>query len=162
VVICIQECCGYRWCILVNTLRSVSDIFLFTQTGLLVGASHSNWPCCGRKELSEILMTRFVTSRITAPSESFTLSLPIDNPRPFCLGLYSGKSDLTSQVILDLFLASMFTFWLTEMANYFYSFSLILGRGYCVDFNASTGPILQPPYMTDESILRNYGMITGR
>lgn len=81
----------YRWCILVNTTRNVSDIFSFTQTGLLVGASHSNWPCCGRKELSEILMTRIVTSRITAPSESFTLSLPIDNPRPFCLGIYTQE-----------------------------------------------------------------------
>jgi hypothetical protein len=59
-------------------------------------------------ELSEILMTRIVTSRITALSESFTLSLPIDNPRHFCLGLYSGESDLTSQGMLDLFLASMF------------------------------------------------------
>jgi hypothetical protein len=27
---------------------------------------------------------------------------------------------------------------------------------------ASAGPILHPPHVTDESILRNYGMIIGR
>jgi hypothetical protein len=58
-------------------------------------------------------MTGTVTSRITALSESFTPSLAVDNPRFFFLGLYTGKSDLTSLSILDLFHAITFNVWLT-------------------------------------------------
>lgn len=129
----------YRWRILVKTYPE------WCYRVYLNGASCWSQPfeltmLWAERAFWNINGSLIVPSRITAPSETCTLSLSVDNPRPFWLGLCSGKSDSTSHGILDLFLASMFnilTGW-TDQSSLFV-FTYFRAR-LCVEFTRVVGP----------------------